>query len=340
MKLATLDNGTRDGRLVAVSRDLTRATDVGAIAPTLQRALDDWARIGPRLATLAGALEIGAVPSERFHEHDALSPLPRAYQWIDGSAYLNHVELVRKARGAEMPPSFWHDPLIYQGGSDNFLAPREAIHMADEAHGIDFEAEVAVVIDDVPMGADRETAAAAIMLILLVNDVSLRELIPAELAKGFGFFQSKPSSAFSPVAVTPDELGTAWDGGRAHGSLLVSLNGAPFGRAEAGRDMIFDFPALIVHAARTRPLSAGTIIGSGTVSNKGADGGPGRPIAEGGVGYSCLAEARMVERILHGASRTPYLRFGDEVRIEMNDETGHSIFGAIEQKVERYGGNR
>lgn len=340
MKLATLENGTRDGRLMLVSRDLTRATDASAIAPTLQRALDDWAHTAPKLADLAASLEIGAVPTERFHEHDALSPLPRAYQWIDGSAYLNHVELVRKARGAEMPPSFLRDPLMYQGGSDSFLAPRERIPAADEACGVDFEAEVAVIVNDVVMGADRETAAAAIALVLLVNDVSLRELIPAELAKGFGFFQSKPSSAFSPVAVTPDELGAAWDGGRLHRPLLVSLNGALFGRADAGRDMIFDFPALIVHAAKTRRLSAGTIIGSGTVSNKGADGGPGRKIGDGGVGYSCLAEARMVERILDGASKTPFMKFGDEVRIEMKDEEGHSIFGAIEQRVERIGRDR
>jgi fumarylacetoacetate (FAA) hydrolase len=336
MKLATLKDGTRDGRLVIVSRDLTRATDAGMIAPTLQQALDDWPRSAPRLAELAEALETGAVPSERFHEHDASSPLPRAYQWIDGSAYLNHVELVRKARGAEMPPSFWRDPLLYQGGSDCFLSPREPIRMEAESFGIDFEAEVAIIVKDVPMGADRKAAAEAIALVLLVNDISLRELIPAELAKGFGFFQSKPSSAFSPLAVTPDELGAAWDGGRLHRPLLVSLNGERFGEANAGRDMIFDFLDLIIHAARTRCLGAGTIIGSGTVSNKGADGGPGRRIAEGGAGYSCLAELRMVEQIREGAAKTAFMRFGDEVRIEMKNETGHSIFGAIEQKVERW----
>ncbi len=338
MKLATLRTGARDGGLVVVSRDVTRATDAGAIAATLQDALDDWTRVAPSLEALAAQLEIGAVPAERFHEHDALSPLPRAFQWLDASAYVNHVELVRKARGAEMPPSFWTDPLMYQGGSDVFLAPRAPIEMADESFGIDFEAEVAVIVDDVAMGASREAAAAAIALVLLVNDVSLRNLIPAELAKGFGFVQSKPSSAFSPVAVTPSELGPAWDGGRLHLPLLVSLNGAPFGRADAGLDMIFDFPGLIVHAAKTRSLSAGTIIGSGTVSNKGADGGPGRPITDGGAGYSCLAEIRTVETILAGAPKTPFMRFGDTVRIEMRDADGRSIFGAIEQTVEPYPG--
>jgi fumarylacetoacetate (FAA) hydrolase len=336
MKLATLRNGARDGRLVVVSRDVTQATDAGVIAATLQDALDDWARVAPRLEALAAQLEIGAVPAERFHEHDALSPLPRAFQWLDGSAYVNHVELVRKARGAEMPPSFWTDPLMYQGGSDAFLGPRAPILVADESFGIDFEAEVAVIVDDVAVGASREVAAAAIALILLVNDVSLRNLIPAELAKGFGFVQSKPSSAFSPVAVTPSELGPAWDGGRLHLPLLVSLNGEAFGRPNAGLDMIFDFPALIAHAAVTRSLSAGTIIGSGTVSNRGADGGPGRAIADGGQGFSCLAELRTVETILAGAATTPFMRFGDVVRIEMRDAESRSIFGAIEQSVAPY----
>jgi len=338
MKLATLRNGARDGRLVVVSRDVTRATDAGAIAATLQDALDDWARVAPSLEALAAQLEIGAVPAERFHEHDALSPLPRAFQWLDGSAYVNHVELVRKARGAEMPPSFWTDPLMYQGGSDAFLAPRAPIQMADEGFGIDFEGEAAVIVGNVAMGASREAAAASIILILLVNDVSLRNLIPAELAKGFGFLQSKPSSAFSPVAVTPSELGPAWDGGKLHLPLRVILNGAPFGRANAGVDMTFDFPTLIAHAAKTRPLTAGTIIGSGTVSNRDADGGPGRSIADGGLGYSCLAEIRTVETILKGAPKTPFMRFGDTVRIEMQDADGHSIFGAIEQTVEPYAG--
>lgn len=334
MKLASLKNGTRDGKLVVVSRDLTRCTDASFLVPTLQAALDDWTRIAPHLEALAESLEHGSVPSERFHEHDAESPLPRAYQWADGSAYVNHVELVRKARKAEMPESFWTDPLIYQGGSDSFLGPRDPILMADEAWGIDMEGEVGVVVGDVPMGATPDQAREAIRLVMLVNDVSLRNLIPAELAKGFGFFQSKPSSAFSPVAVTPDELGEAWDGGKVHLPLLVELNGKPFGRADAGVDMTFDFPTIIAHAARTRPLGAGAIIGSGTVSNK-LDGGPGKPVGEGGAGYSCIAEIRMIETIEHGAPKTPFMAFGDTVRIEMKDGAGRSIFGAIEQTVER-----
>jgi len=334
MKLASLKSGSRDGRLVVVSRDLTRYTDASFLVPTLQSALDNWSRVAPHLAAMSESLETGAVPAARFHEHDALSPLPRAYQWADGSAYVNHVELVRKARGVAMPESFWTEPLIYQGGSDAFMPPRDPILMADEAWGIDFEAEIAVIVDDVPMGASVEEAGAAIRLLMLVNDVSLRGLIPAELEKGFGFFQSKPSSAFSPVAVTPDELGAAWDGGRLHLPLLVELNGRPFGRANAGVDMTFDFGRLVAHAARTRPLGAGAIIGSGTVSNK-LDGGPGKPVAAGGAGYSCIAEQRMVEMIETGSAITPFLRFGDTVRIEMKDRTGHSIFGAIEQAVKR-----
>jgi len=335
MKLATLKDSTRDGRLVVVSKDLTRCSEVGHIARTLQAALDDWAHVGPRLANVAEGIETGSQPTMRFHEHDAASPLPRAYQWADGSAYVNHVELVRKARGAEMPESFWTDPLMYQGGSDSFLGPRDAIVMADEAWGIDLEGEVAVIVDDVPMGASRDEAHAAIRLILLVNDVSLRGLIPAELAKGFGFFQSKPSTAFSPVAVSPDELGEAWYGGKLHLPLMVSLNGKTFGRADAGVDMTFDFATLVAHAAKTRPLVAGTIIGSGTVSNK-LDGGPGKAISEGGAGYSCIAEIGTIETIQHGQPTTPFLKFGDQVRIEMHDRSGHSIFGAIEQTVEKY----
>ncbi|TJW52382.1 MAG: fumarylacetoacetate hydrolase family protein [Mesorhizobium sp.] len=335
MKLATLRNGRRDGRLVVVTRDLTRCTDASFLAPTLQDALDDWQRVSPHLLALAESLEHGAVPSERFHEHEALSPLPRAYQWADGSAYVNHVELVRKARGAEMPESFWTDPLMYQGGSDSFLAPRDPILMADEAFGIDMEGEVAIIVDDVAMGATVEQARDAIRLVMLVNDVSLRGLIPAELAKGFGFFQSKPSSAFSPVAVTPDELGNAWDGSRLHLPLIIDLNGAPLGRANAGIDMTFDFTTLIAHAAKTRPLSAGSIIGSGTVSNK-LDDGLGKPVGQGGAGYSCIAEIRMIETIATGKPMTPFMRFGDTVRIEMKDRGGHSIFGAIEQTVKKY----
>ncbi|BBD40868.1 MULTISPECIES: fumarylacetoacetate hydrolase family protein [Aminobacter] len=335
MKLATLKDSTRDGRLVVVSRDLTRCSEVGHIARTLQAALDDWAHVGPRLANVAEGIETGSQPTMRFHEHDATSPLPRAYQWADGSAYVNHVELVRKARGAEMPASFWTDPLMYQGGSDSFLGPRDPIVMADEAWGIDFEGEIAVIVDDVAMGATSDEARDAIRLVMLVNDVSLRGLIPAELAKGFGFFQSKPSTAFSPVAVSPDELGDAWRDGKLHLPLLTSINGQPFGRANAGKDMTFDFGQLVAHAAKTRPLVAGTIIGSGTVSNK-LDSGPGKPVAEGGAGYSCIAEIRTIETIDTGAAKTPFLRFGDQVRIEMHDKTGHSIFGAIEQTVTKY----
>ena len=337
MKLASLKNGTRDGKLVVVSKDLTRYTDASFLVPNLQAALDDWRRIAPHLEALAESLDHGSVPSERFHEHDAHSPLPRAYQWADGSAYVNHVELVRKARGAELPESFWTDPLMYQGGSDSFLGPRDPILMADDAWGIDMEGEIAVIVDDVPAGASVDVTRDAIRLVMLVNDVSLRRLIPDELAKGFGFFHGKPSSAFSPVAVTPEELGEAWDGGRLHLPLCVDLNGKPFGRANAGVDMTFDFPTLIAHAAKTRPLAAGTIVGSGTVSNK-LDGGPGKTIAEGGVGYSCLAELRIVETLENGKATSDFMRFGDTVRIEMKDKDGHSIFGAIEQEVQRYEG--
>lgn len=335
MKLASLKNGTRDGQLVVVSRDLTRYTDASFLVPTLQAALDNWARVSPHLEAMAEGLEHGAVPSLRFHEHDAESPLPRAYQWADGSAYVNHVELVRKARSAAMPDSFWTDPLIYQGGSDAFLGPRDAILVADADYGVDMEGEIAVVVDDVPMGAGTDEAREAIRLVMLVNDVSLRNLIPAELGKGFGFYQSKPSSAFSPVAVTPDELGDAWDGGKLNLPLLVELNGKPFGKADAGIDMTFDFPTIIAHAAKTRPLAAGAIIGSGTVSNK-LDGGPGKPVGQGGAGYSCIAELRMIETIEGGTAKTPFMNFGDTVRIEMKDKGGHSIFGAIEQTVEKF----
>lgn len=335
MKLATLKDSTRDGRLVVVSRDLTRCSEVGHIARTMQAALDDWAHVAQRLERVAEGLETGSQPTMRFHEHDAASPLPRAYQWADGSAYVNHVELVRKARNAEMPESFWSDPLMYQGGSDSFLGPRDPILAGDETWGIDMEGEIGVIVDDVPMGASVEEARDAIRLIMLVNDVSLRGLIPAELAKGFGFFQSKPSSAFSPVAVTPDELGEAWKDGKLHLPLLVSLNGRLFGKANAGVDMTFDFGQLVAHAARTRPLVAGSIIGSGTVSNK-LDGGPGKPVSEGGAGYSCIAEIRTIETIATGAPKTPFMKLGDIVRIEMKDKAGHSIFGAIEQTVQRY----
>ena len=332
MKLASLKHG-RDGRLVVVSDDLHWFTDAFLVAPTLQAALDDWERCEPLLRGLAESLEHDAVPRGRFHERDAASPLPRAFQWADGSAYVNHVKLVRQARGAEMPESFWTDPLIYQGGSDGFLSPRDPIPLADETWGCDLEAEVCVVTGDVPASASREEALSAIRLVGLVNDVSLRNLIPNELAKGFGFFQAKPASALSPVLVTPDALGEAWRDGKLHGTLEIELNGQLFGRADAGVDMTFDFPTLIAHAARTRSLGAGSIIGSGTVSNRDADGGPGKPIAQGGVGYSCIAEVRVVETILSGAASTPFLRHGDTVRIDMRDERHRSVFGAIEQTV-------
>ncbi|MFO1103368.1 MAG: fumarylacetoacetate hydrolase family protein [Methylocystis sp.] len=332
MKLASLKS-RRDGALVLVSRDLSRAVAAGFVAPTLQSAIDDWEAVAPQLQALAARLECGLRESFPFREEDCASPLPRAYQWADGSAYVNHVALVRKARGADMPESFWTDPLMYQGGSDAFLGPRDDIPLLDETHGLDLEAEVAVVTDDVPMGVTPAAARNHIKLILLVNDVTLRGLVAAELAKGFGFFQSKPASAFSPVAVTPDELGDAWDGGRLSLPLLSFVNGAPFGRPGAGKDMTFDFPHLIAHAARTRTLCAGTIIGSGTVSNRDADGGPGRPIGQGGDGYSCIAEQRVVETLIEGAPRTPFLKAGDVARIEMRDADGRSIFGAIEQRV-------
>jgi fumarylacetoacetate (FAA) hydrolase len=332
MKLASLKSG-RDGKLVVVSNDLAWYADAAHICGTLQAALDDWDRIAPRLEALATDLEHNAIPKERFHEHDAASPLPRAYQWADGSAYVNHVALVRQARGAEIPDSFWHDPLMYQGGSDGFLGPRDNIPLRDAAWGCDMEAEVVVVTGDVPMGVSADEARAHIRLVGLTNDVSLRGLIPDELAKGFGFFHSKPASAFSPVFVTPDALGERWDGGKLHGALCVDLNGKPLGRADAGVDMTFDFAQLIAHAAKSRNLGAGTIIGSGTVSNRDADGGPGKPIAEGGLGYSCLAEVRTVETILRGKPETPFMQPGDSVRIWMEDERHHPIFGVIEQQV-------
>ena len=326
MKLASLKSGGRDGTLIVVSRDLSRALVADGIAPTLQAAIEEWQACAPKLQALSDGLNAG---NEGFALDVAAlaSPLPRAYQWADGSAYLNHVELVRKARGAEMPPSFLHDPLMYQGGSDAFIGPSDAILAADEAHGIDMEGEVAVITDDVPMGISAANARAHIKLVMLVNDVSLRGLIAGELAKGFGFFHGKPATAFSPVAVTPDELGEAWRDAKLHGALLVSLNSEQVGRADAGEDMQFDFGALIAHAARTRVLGAGAIVGSGTVSN-----------ADRSRGWSCIAEVRMIETIEHGAPTTPFLRFGDRVRLEMLDADGASIFGAIDQEVIRYDG--
>ena len=322
MKLASLKYG-RDGRLLLVSRDLTRAVAVPDIAPTLQTALDSWSEIAPCLEERAASLESGeAVGSFAFDPKACAAPLPRAYQWADGSAYVVHVELVRKARGADMPPSFWTDPLIYQGGSDIFLGAREPIPLADPAWGLDFEAEIAVITNDVPMGVSANDAGKRIKLLMLANDISLRNLIPAELAKGFGFFQGKPWTSFSPVAVTPDEFGESWNGGSVDLPLVTTLNGAPFGRPNAREGMVFDFPRLIAHAAKTRPLGAGTIIGSGTVANE-----------DRSVGSSCIAERRAIETIDHGAPRTPYLKFGDRVQIEMLDAAGRSIFGAIDQIV-------
>ncbi len=334
MKLASLKHG-RDGKLVVVSNDLAFYADASHIAVTMQAALDDWDTIAPQLEVLARDLEHDAIPKERFHEREAAAPLPRAYQWADGSAYVNHVELVRKARGAEIPDSFWEDPLMYQGGSDDMMGARDAIKLADEAWGCDLEAEIVVVTGDVPQGVSREEALKHIRLVGLVNDVSLRNLIPGELAKGFGFVQSKPASAFSPVFVTPDALGDYWQDGKLHRVLHVDLNGQPFGRAVASDDCTFDFGVLIAHLAKTRNIGAGSIIGSGTVSNRDSDGGPGKPVKDGGLGYSCLAEVRMVEKILEGEMKTPFLKFGDTVRIEVKDDDGHSIFGIIKQTVEQ-----
>jgi fumarylacetoacetate (FAA) hydrolase len=320
VKLASLNKG-RDGCLLVVSRDLSRAVDVPNIALTLQAALDDWEMTAPRLQEVSDLLNHGH-GGFAFEPARCASPLPRAYQWADASAYVTHVELVRKARGAEMPASFWTDPLIYQGGSDGFLGPMQPIPASDEAWGIDLEGEVAVITDDVPYGCGTAQAEGRIRLVMLCNDVSLRNLVPAELAKGFGFFQSKPASSFSPVAVTFEELGEAWREGKLHLPLLVEINGVPLGKPNAGTDMTFSFPELISHAARTRSLAAGSIIGSGTVSNQ-----------DRSVGSACLAEKRMLEQINEGAPKTPFLRVGDRVRIEMMDAAGLSIFGAIDQYV-------
>ncbi|MGB7404892.1 MAG: fumarylacetoacetate hydrolase family protein, partial [Pacificimonas sp.] len=303
------------------------------IAPTLQAALDDWDAKFSALEKLAEDLEHETIPRERFHEREADAPLPRAYQWADGSAYVNHVELVRRARGAELPDSFWEDPLMYQGGSDGFIAPRDPIRLADESWGCDMEAEIVVVTTDTPQGVTPEKALDHVALVGLINDVSLRNLIPAELGKGFGFVQSKPASALSPVFVTPDELGDAWTGGKLNHVLKVDYNDKPFGRAEAGEEMTFDMGVLIAHLAKTRSLGAGTIIGSGTVSNRDPDNSPGRPVADGGKGYSCIAEQRMVETIADGKPTTEFMKVGDSVRIWMDGADGKPIFGTIEQDV-------
>lgn len=333
MKLASLI-GQRDGTLVVVSDDLSLYISAEHIAPTLQRALDNWPLMEHQLRQLADALAAGSVHAHPFVQDQCLSPLPRAFQWADGSAYVNHVELVRKARGAELPAQFWSDPLMYQGGSDVFLKPHGPIPLQDQSWGCDLEAEIAVILDDTPMGVNGRDARNHIKLVMLVNDISLRNLIPGELAKGFGFFQSKPSSVFSPVAVTPDTLGDAWDGAKLHLPLLTHVNGALFGKPHAGTEMTFDFGQLIAHAAKSRSLCAGTIIGSGTVSNRDADGSPGKPVFDGGAGYSCIAELRMVETLRSGSPKTSFLKYGDRVTIEMLDKAGRTIFGRIDNTVE------
>lgn len=324
MKLASLNLG-RDGQLVVVDSLMQRYETATAIAPTLQAALDNWDSCAAPLQELFEQLESGEIKGQPFVASTCASPLPRAFHWADGSAYVNHVELVRKARNAEMPASFWTDPLIYQGGSDAFLGPCEDIAMADTSWGIDFEAEVAVIVDDVPMGVSPENARDHIKLVMLVNDVSLRNLIPGELAKGFGFYQAKPSSAFSPVAVTPEALGDAWDGAKLHLPLRAILNDKLIGQPNAGVDMTFDFGQLIAHAAKTRPLCAGTIIGSGTVSN-----------LDRSNGSCCLAEVRMLEIIANGSASTDFMQFGDRIQIDMHDHSGQSIFGEINQQVIQY----
>lgn len=325
MKLGSLKNG-RDGKLCVIDQSLTKAICVSDIAKTLQAALEQWQTVEAPLREIYQALNQGQVANSfAYNPLEMASPLPRAYQWADGSAYVNHVELVRKARGAEMPADFWTDPLMYQGGSDSFLAPADPILVADTDYGVDFEAEIAVITDDVPMGVSIEDAARHITLIMLVNDVSLRNLIPSEIGKGFGFFQSKPSSSFSPIALTPDELGKAWDKERVHLPLFSYLNGKLFGQPDAGNDMTFSFPQLIAHAAKTRPLSAGTIIGSGTVSN-----------LDRSKGSSCIAEKRMLEILAEGKPSTPYMQFGDTIRIEMLGLNGDNLFGTIEQTVVEY----
>jgi fumarylacetoacetate (FAA) hydrolase len=325
MKLASLNQG-RDGKLIIVGRDLTTYTDASHIAPTMQKALEDWKTVAPKLEALYQELNNGTVESKPFSTDAVASPLPRAYQWLDGSAYVKHVELVRKARNAELPESFWTDPLMYQGGSDSFLAPTEDIPFVDESWGLDYEAEVTVVTDDVPLGTKAKDAADHIKLIMLVNDVSLRGLTKGELAKGFGFMQSKPPSAFSPVAITPDELGDSWKGGKVHLPLFSYINDEEFGRPNAGVDMTFNFHQLLEHAAKSRPLCAGTIIGSGTVANLKED------VSGTNVGSSCLAERRMLETMA-GKTVTPWMKPNDTIRIEMLDEAGNNIFGSIQQKV-------
>lgn len=324
MKLASLKQG-RDGKLVVVSRDLSKYADAGAIAPTMQAALDDWAACAPKLKALYDGLNAGTAAGKPFDEAQAAAPLPRAYQVADASAYLSHVRLTRKSRGAEMPPEFLHDPLMYQAVSSTIIGPADPVPVPSEDYGIDFEGEVAVITDDVPMAVTAEDALAHVRLVMLMNDVSLRMLVPNELAKGFGFFQAKPPSSFTPVAVTPDELGGLWRGGMVHADILCTWNGKLVGHPHAAAEMQFHFGQLIAHAAKTRPLSAGTIVGSGTVSMEGAP-----------QGVACIVERRMLEKINDGESKTPFMKYGDTIRIEMKDEKGASIFGAIDQKIVPY----
>lgn len=326
MKLATLKDGSRDGKLIIVSKDLSKAVAAGAIANTMQEAVDNWTSTEPKLNEVYQNLNMGKVEDAfDLDQSKLMAPLPRAYQWADGSAYVNHVELVRKARGATMPENFWTDPLMYQGGSDNFIGARDDIITVDEAWGIDFESEIAVITDDVPMGVSPKEATKHIKLFMILNDVSLRNLIPNEIGKGFGFFQSKPATAFSPVAVTPDELGNSWDQSKVNLPLYSHLNGELFGKPNAGVDMTFSFPELVAHAAKTRFLGAGTIIGSGTISN-----------IDRSNGSSCIAEKRMLETIADGKPSTSFMHFGDSIKIEMLDNDGNNIFGTIDQTVKQY----
>lgn len=337
MKLASLNDDSPDGQLVVVSKDLKRFVSAGSIASSMRAAMDDWEGAAPKLAELAQNLEGDPSLGQAFNAQQCMAPLPRATQWADGSAYVNHVELVRKARGAELPESFWEDPLMYMGAPDAMLGPHDDIVALSEAWGIDMEGETAVITGELPMGVSAEEAGDYIRLIVLLNDISFRNLIPGELAKGFGFFQSKGPTAFAPVAVTPDELGDAWRDGKVHRQMLVTYNGKPFGKADAGIDMTFNFPQLLAHAAKTRNVKAGAIVGSGTVSNKDQDGSPGKPVDQGGKGYSCIAEIRMIETIENGKPETAFMSFGDTVALDMQDDAGNSIFGRIEQKVVEHG---
>lgn len=337
MKLATLSNQSRYGELVVVSRDLKRFVSARAVAKTMRDAIDSWSKVEAQLQALSDRINGDASVGEAFDATKAMAPLPNPSQWADGSAYVNHVELVRKARGADLPASFWEDPLMYMGAPDAMLGANQKVEVGSESWGIDMEAEIGVICDDLPMGISPEAAADKIKLIVLLNDVSYRALIPGELAKGFGFFQSKGATAFAPVAITPDELGEHWTDGKVHRDMLVHYNGDAFGKANAGVDMTFNFPKIVSHAAKTRHVAAGAIIGSGTVSNKDKDGTPGKPVRDGGLGYSCIAEIRMIETINDGKPTTEFMKFGDQVRIEMLNDDGSTIFGAIDQQIVKFG---